>query len=77
MFSSRRAGLRHRFLERVTGYWSRETAPLLQLITTVTAAGGRRNPLVSLWGAARWIAYFMRAGRCEQVSSSRVTASGG
>ena len=23
------------------------------------------NPLVSLWGAARWIAYFMRAGRCK------------
>lgn len=23
------------------------------------------NPLVSLWGAARWIGYFMRAGRCK------------
>jgi hypothetical protein len=23
------------------------------------------NPLVSLWGAARRIAYFMRAGRCK------------
>ena len=25
------------------------------------------NPLVSLWGAARWIAYFMRAGRCNDL----------
>ena len=25
------------------------------------------NSLVSLWGAARWIAYFMRAGRCKHT----------
>jgi len=23
------------------------------------------NSLVNLWGTARWIAYFMRAGRCK------------
>ena len=32
------------------------------------------NPLVSLWGAARWIAYFMRAGRCKHSRGTKATS---